>query len=117
MGVVVDFEWEPDKAQATRPKHSGDGTEAAPGWGDPVTLPLSDREHARGASRFVSLAPSARTRLLVVASPERQERLRLLRARTAAPTARRPSHTDHLLPYASQNGRDRAEIMLEEHSA
>ncbi len=89
MGVVVDCEWEPDKAQATRQTHSVDWTEAAPGWGDPLDLPLSAREHARGASRFVSLVPSARTRLLGVASPEREERLRLLRARTASPTARR----------------------------
>ena len=67
MGVVVDFEREPDKAQATLQKHGVAFPEAATVFGDPLALSLSDPEQAVDEDRCGRIAPSSRTRLLVVA--------------------------------------------------
>jgi uncharacterized DUF497 family protein len=86
---VVEFEWDPEKEQANIQKHGVDFTEAATVFGDPLELTIPDPDHSRGEYRFLSLGHSLRNRLLVVSYTERENRIRLISARTASPQERR----------------------------
>jgi uncharacterized protein len=62
----VEFEWDLDKEQSNIEKHGVDFTEAAPVFGDPLELTISDPDHSVGEFRFLSIAHSSRDRILVV---------------------------------------------------
>jgi uncharacterized protein len=85
----VEFEWDPDKERANRERHGADFTEAATVFGDPLELTISDPDHSVGEFRFLSIGHSARNRILVVSYTEREDRIRIISARTASPKERR----------------------------
>jgi uncharacterized DUF497 family protein len=85
----VEFAWDPDKERANRERHGVDFTEAATVFGDPLELSISDPDHSIGEFRFLSIGPSARNRILVVSYTEREDRIRIISARTASPGERR----------------------------
>jgi uncharacterized DUF497 family protein len=85
----VEFEWDPDKEQANRERHGVDFTEAATVFGDPLELTISDPDHSVGEYRFLSIGHSARNRILVVSYTEREDRIRIISARTASARERR----------------------------
>jgi len=85
----VEFEWDPEKEQANMQKHGVDFTEAATVFGDPFELTISDPDHSIGEYRFLSVGHSIRHRLLVVSYTERENRIRIISARTASPKERR----------------------------
>lgn len=89
MGVVVEFEWDPSKEQSNMQKHRVDFTEAATVFGDPLELTISDPDHSRGESRFLSMGYSLDNRLLVVSYTERENRIRIISARVASSKERR----------------------------
>ena len=86
---MVEFEWNPDKEQANVEKHGVDFTEAATVFGDPLELTIADPDHSVGESRFLSMGLSSLNRILVVSYTEREERIRIVSARVAAPKERR----------------------------
>jgi uncharacterized DUF497 family protein len=86
---VVEFEWEPEKEQSNIQKHGVDFTEAATVFGDPLELTISDPDHSIGEYRFLSMGHSSRNRILVVSYTEREDRIRIISARTASPKERR----------------------------
>jgi uncharacterized DUF497 family protein len=86
---VVEFEWESEKEQANIQKHGVDFTEAATVFGDPLELTISDPDHSIGEYRFLSMGHSSRNRILVVSYTEREDRIRIISARTASPKERR----------------------------
>jgi uncharacterized DUF497 family protein len=85
----VEFEWDPEKEQANLQKHGVDFTEAATVFGDPLELTISDPDHSTGEYRFLSMGHSIRNRILVVSYTERENRIRIISARTASPKERR----------------------------
>ena len=85
----MEFEWDPDKEQSNIEKHGVDFTEAATVFGDPLELAVSDPDHSVGEFRFLSIAHSSLNRILVVSYTEREDRIRIIGARTASPKERR----------------------------
>jgi uncharacterized DUF497 family protein len=85
----VEFEWDPEKEQANIQKHGVDFTEAATVFGDPLELTISDPDHSIGEYRFLSMGHSIRHRILVVSYTEREDRIRIISARTASSKERR----------------------------
>ena len=86
----MEFEWDPDKERSNIERHGVDFTEAATVFGDPLELTISDPDHSVGEFRFLSIGHSIHVnRILVVSDPEREDRNRLIKARTASPQERR----------------------------
>jgi uncharacterized protein len=85
----VEFEWDLDKERSNLERHGVDFTEAATVFGDPLELAISDPDHSVGEFRFLSIGHSARNRILVVSYTEREDRIRIISARTASPRERR----------------------------
>ena len=85
----MEFEWDPDKELSNTAKHGIDFTEAATVFGDPFELTIFDPDHSVGELRFLSIAHSSLNRLLVVSYTEREDRIRIISARTASPRERR----------------------------
>jgi len=85
----VEFEWDPDKERTNIERHGVDFTETATAFGDPLEVTISDPNHSVGEFRFLSLGHSSLDRVLVVSYTEREERIRMISARTASPRERR----------------------------
>ena len=83
------FEWDADKAAENFKKHRVGFPEAATVFGDPLEMTIPDSDHSEGEARFLSLGLSTENRLLVVAYTERDDRIRIIHARVAAPRERR----------------------------
>jgi len=77
------------KAEANRRKHDVGFDEAAPAFGDPLSITIPDPDHSWAEDRFVLIGESFRGRLLVVVDAERGDSLRLMSARLATAGERR----------------------------
>jgi uncharacterized DUF497 family protein len=85
----VEFEWDADKAASNLSKHGVSFGEAMTVLGDALEVMIPDPAHADAELRFVSIGLSEAGRLLVVAYTERDQRIRIISAREAAPKERR----------------------------
>lgn len=85
----MQFEWDPEKAQANAAKHGITFAEASTIFGDPLELTIDDPDHSGDEARFLSLGMSSAGQLLVVSFTERDHRIRLISARLATPRERR----------------------------
>lgn len=83
------FEWDPQKAELNRRKHSVTFDEGSTLFGDPLAILLRDPDHSVGEKRYLLLGMSNRRRLLVVAFAERPPLTRLISARRATRQERR----------------------------
>lgn len=85
----MEFEWDAGKAASNLEKHGVSFAEAITVFADPLEVTIADPDHSLGEFRFVSLGQSEAGRVLVVAYPERERRIRLISARAATPGERR----------------------------
>jgi len=85
----MDFEWDPQKAEANLKDHGVAFGEAQTVFGDPLEVTISDPDHSDGEFRFLSLGRSEADRLLVVSYTERGSKIRIISAREATPEERR----------------------------
>lgn len=85
----LEFEWDPDKAEANERKHGVSFIEAATVFGDPLARTRTDPRHSIGEQRWVTLGQSRQMRMLVVSHTERGEAIRIISARLATPRERR----------------------------
>jgi uncharacterized protein len=85
----VEFEWDPEKADANLRDHGVAFTEAQTVFGDPLEITIPDPDHSEGEFRFLSIGRSEADRLLIVSYTERGSRIRIISAREAAPKERR----------------------------
>jgi hypothetical protein len=85
----VQFEWDPDKAEANAKDHGVEFAEAQTVFGDPLEATIPDPDHSVGEHRFLSIGRSAAGRVLVVSYTERDGRLRIISARPATARERR----------------------------
>jgi uncharacterized DUF497 family protein len=78
----VEFEWDARKAAANLRKHKVSFIEAASVFGDYLGTTVSDPAHSDDEERFITVGQSYLGRLLIVAHTEREDRIRIISART-----------------------------------
>lgn len=86
---MLEFEWDPEKAETNLRKHGVSFQEASTVFGDPLSATIPDPDHAEHEERMLLLGRSRTGTLLVVAHTERGERIRLISARKANRRERR----------------------------
>jgi hypothetical protein len=86
---MLEFEWDPDKAEAIQRKHGVSFEEASTVFGDPLSTAIHDPDHSEHEERMLLLGRSSAGNLLVVAHSERGDRIRLISARRANRRERR----------------------------
>ena len=83
------FEWNPEKAEDNVKKHGISFEEAATVFYDPLSLTIPDPLHSDDENRFIIIGWSNEQRLLVVTHTDRDEKIRIISARSASPKERR----------------------------
>jgi hypothetical protein len=78
----MEFEWDQRKSRENVTKHGVSFHEAASVFGDPLAITFDDPDHSVGEARFLTFGESRLNRLLVVSHTQRQERTRIISART-----------------------------------
>jgi uncharacterized protein len=78
------FEWSREKARANLKKHQVDFEEASTVFNDPQFITFLDEEHSTDEDRYITLGLSSKSRLLMVAHTERDDKIRIISARKAA---------------------------------
>lgn len=77
----MEFEWNPDKADANEQKHKVSFLEASEVFGDMLSSAVLDPDASEGEFRYLLFGQSASGRHLVVSYTERDDRIRLISAR------------------------------------
>ncbi len=78
----LEFEWDPAKAASNLERHGVSFAEAATVFGDPLSVTVGDPDHSFDEDRWIIVGRSARGRLMMVAHTERDDRIRIISART-----------------------------------
>ena len=79
----IEFEWDPDKAQANLDKHQVSFNEAATVLSDSLSITFYDPDHSIDEDRYITIGLSRSGKLLVVAHTDRDDRIRIISARRA----------------------------------
>ena len=77
----MEYEWDPEKAEANNRKHGVSFHEAATVFGDPLAITFSDPDHSIDEYRYLTFGLSKFDRLLVVSHSERDDKVRIISAR------------------------------------
>ena len=85
----IAFEWDRRKDSANRRKHSVGFAEASTVFDDPLSITISDPDHGVDEERSVIIGMSSKQNLLIVVHTVREERIRLVSARSATKHERR----------------------------
>jgi len=85
----VKFEWDPGKDRSNQEKHGVSFLEAYTAFGDPLARTVADPRHSFGEFRFLTTGYTSSQRLVIIAHTERDDRVRIITARTAKPSERR----------------------------
>lgn len=86
----MNFEWDREKANANLRKHGVSFEEAVTVFYDPLATTFPDPDHSVGQWRFVTFGYSSHDRLLVVAHSEGDDALRIISARLATKSGKKP---------------------------
>ena len=86
---MVEFEWDAGKAQRNIRKHRVSFVEAASVFHDRLSITVYDPDHSEREDRRITIGMSAKNRLLMVAHTDREERIRIISARTLTAAERR----------------------------
>ena len=89
----MQFEWNSEKAEENRRKHSVSFEEARTVFDDPLAVTFDDPYHAAAESRSLTIGYSSRERLLVVSHAQRGETIRIISARLATAHERKRHET------------------------
>lgn len=81
--MALEFEWDPEKAEANQKKHGVSFDEASTVFADPLSLTISDPDHSESEERMLLLGTSRSGRLLVISHTWQDRRIRLISAREA----------------------------------
>jgi uncharacterized DUF497 family protein len=87
--MSLEFEWDPQKAEANQKKHGVSFEEASTVFADPLSVTIPDPDHSEHEERLLLLGRSTTGTLLVVTHVARGEQLRLISARRATRRERR----------------------------
>jgi uncharacterized DUF497 family protein len=87
--MLLDFEWDVEKARSNLRKHGVSFEEASTVFDDLLSYTMNDPEHSIEESRQVTFGHSDRDNLLVVCHCDRPSKIRIISARFATPAERR----------------------------
>ena len=79
----MEFEWNPDKADINLRKHKISFHEATTVFDDSLSVTFPDPDHSIGEERYVIIGMSELGKLLIVSHTDRENRIRIISARTA----------------------------------
>jgi hypothetical protein len=79
----MEFEWDASKAAGNRSKHGVSFEEAQSAFSDPMALVVFDVRHSNHEDRYLLIGISDRGRLLTVSYTKRDDKTRIISARTA----------------------------------
>ena len=79
----MEFEWNPDKADINLRKHNISFHEATTVFNDSLSVTFADPDHSIGEERYVIIGVSEFGKLLIVSHTDRENRIRIISARTA----------------------------------
>jgi hypothetical protein len=85
----MDFEWDPQKADANLRKHRVSFAEAATVFSDSLSVTVPDPDHSVAEDRHITVGMSDHSRLLIVAHAERGDRIRIISARALTKAERK----------------------------
>ena len=85
----MEYDWDKNKAVANFSKHGVSFEEAKTVFDDPLYVDFYDPDHSLGEHRFILLGKSAQGRLWFVFHMERNNGIRLIRAREATLSERK----------------------------
>ena len=85
----MDFEWDSEKAKENEDKHGVSFVEASEVFGDDHSSTVADPDHSEGEDRYLIFGVTKNGRYLVVSYTEREQRIRLISARTMTPRERK----------------------------
>ena len=78
---MIEFEWDPCKAESNFKKHRVSFQEAATVLHDLLGITIFDPDHSDEENRFISIGMSRSGRLLMVAHTEREAKVRIISSR------------------------------------
>jgi uncharacterized protein len=84
----VEFEWDPQKAEADLKQHGVSFYEGATIFGDPLSITIPDPDHSFDESRCLIVGLSSAGRLLIVSHADMGDRIRIISARDLTPKER-----------------------------
>ena len=76
---MVNFEWDPGKAEAESPKAPGFIPRSV--FGDPLAVTYFDPDHSLSEQRFVTVGLSSAGKVLIVSHADRDESIRIISVR------------------------------------
>ena len=79
----LNFEWRESKHEANVRKHGVDFQEALTVFADPLARVFDDPDHSTDEMREIIVGHSTQLRLLVASFTEREDKVRIMRARAA----------------------------------
>lgn len=81
QGCIMEFEWDPNKADSNRRKHGTSFAEGVTVFGDPLAMTFADPDHSRDEQRYVTFGQSDQKRLLLVSHTDRGSKTRIISVR------------------------------------
>jgi hypothetical protein len=77
----MEFEWDPQKAEANKRKHGISFHQAATIFGDPLAITFADQDHSLDENRYFTFGLSIFNQLLAVSHAYRGKKFRIISAR------------------------------------
>ena len=81
--MLMEFEWDQNKAAFNFSKHGISFDEAKTVFNDPLYVDFFDPDHSYNEHRYIIIGQSINNRLLLVAYTERKNKIRLISVREA----------------------------------
>jgi uncharacterized protein len=79
----MEFEWDDKKASGNLRKHGVEFSEASTVFRDILSSTFPDPDHSIEEDRYITIGQSDLGRVLIVSHTDREERIRIISARTA----------------------------------
>ena len=86
---MLDYVWNPEKAESNARKHGVSFLDAAAVFGDTLAWTFPDQEHSINEERYLTIGLSESGRLLVVSHTDQGDLVRIISAREATRHERR----------------------------
>ncbi len=81
---MLEFEWDPDKAESNLRKHGVSFHEAGTAFGDPLSITFYDPDHSEDEDRYITIGRSTESRLMTVSHTDRGDNIRIISPRRAS---------------------------------
>lgn len=86
---MIEYEWDPEKAEENKQKHSVSFHEAATVFGDPLAITFADPDHSIDEYRYLTFGLSRFDKLLAVSHADNVDKVRVIGARLMTRRERR----------------------------